>query len=337
MNPLRRLDDLVIPGAARGVRRTADRLSGRNRSRSQHRGPLRRVDDRLANRGLLGFVREVPQVGYLASGAVIIAGTLGALSMRNTGAGGTGTGARTGSDGTRGGAATGCPLPRTSDGIAAVGPDSGTAVSGYLGSRRSLVDACAAADPTMPALAVVSFTTSLSPQRAAVLLAGTTTTQLYAVLPSATGTARLLPVATDTGQTTSAVTTVSLATSFMAAFTSAAVQFAADATSQESQAGSVTSSDPAQLAFRADFLTAAKADRAREQALREGCSCAYGALVQAPFAQLQRLAGTSGVRLVDPAPLGTAQEGLTARPVLPAERTAIGSSGPPTPIRAGQL
>lgn len=338
MTKQRRIDKLDarwVPVLARRLRDTLD-LPQRLPTSARE---LHALDERCTRSGALGYIREVPQLAFVAVALVLVAATLAALGLtggtpahpdRTTGAFGSlaPSALRT------------CPLGLAADGTAYVGPATAAPLARYAAGRRRLLIQCAQNAPHALALAVVSLDGPATPDAAAALFGDTTVLQVFVTLPTAPSMPRLLPLTAAGAASAASLPAGSggpeLPAAIRAAFVAAATQFADDEGLQVSQADSITSSDPILLAGKNDFLSAARADRAQETALRDACRCVYGALVEATLQQLLSL-NDPGVRLVDLAPVGALPAGVTGRPLLPSERSRIGTAAPPTPVVAGSL
>jgi len=365
---LRRLDQLLIPrksrgpggvdgaapGPPKGAPRRAPAVEAVGPADSAARadpptpsrdGRLRRLDQRYARVGLLGFLHDVPQVAFVAVAALLVVGALAVLLVRGPGTGGgaanppgqgaqaappTGSGGGTGVPGVANSVVRGCPLPAADGGIAYVGPPAHEDIARFLVDQRKLLDACARSAGGQRLFAVVSLAAPQTPDGVARfvgrgpvgVLAG------YALLPG-DPLPRILPLGAGRTPLTASAMVI------RGAFAAAAASLAGDAKAQEQQAATITAPDPGQQAFKADFLKSAATDRAAQAGLAQGCGCVYGLLVEAKISALRTLDGASGVRLVELAPPGTALDGITPRPLLVSERDQTGTGAPPTPIPGG--
>jgi hypothetical protein len=318
----------VVPAAR--VPRTAP-AAGRRPRRRRGLGVLRRaarLDARVSHRGVLGFVRDLPQAGFVVIGALIIVAALAIVHIDAE--------THSVSDATSPGApvaiAKGCPageLP-PGEGAADVGPDGSESVPAYIAMTASTFSACLAADPAASFYAVVSFDRLKTPADAAAALNGATVLDAFVDLAGATDSPRVLPLTgADDG-------VVRVTASITAGYAAAAGQFEQDGMLQSAQANSIVATNAVERAGKASFEQAAQADAYQAHQLDVSCACTYGAVVVGRLSELATLR-TSDVRAIDLAPAGTVASGLTARPLLPTETTTLSAAAEPTTVVAGNL
>lgn len=265
---LRRLDDRVLPVAARG-------LAG---AETAVRDTVRRV------------ARRRPPLPVAALAAVLAA-TLAAGAA--VAAGG------------RGEPAAPPATPPRQPSTAAVGPRPGQPVAGYLAAARARLDRLAGDAPTY---AVVDLRRYVDPAGLRRLLGATAASRVWTHVPGDTAN-RLTPVQ---------ALPVSGVAAVPAALAAAAGQARRDAAAYarilrvlRAAPGTLP---PAQLARYRELAAGAAAQAA---ALGPSCRCLFAALVRARPAALHRLAGTPGVRAVDPAPPGVPYGGIDATALRP--------------------
>lgn len=306
------------PRAAAAARPAAVRAR-----REAQPGTLARLDARLAHRGILRVVADLPQLGLLVVGLLLVAGAVAAIEV--TGDGGS-DGSSTNGTTT---VATACPVGRAA-GSAFVGPLGDTALSTYITQQDRNLTACARSSAASRLLAVVSFHDAESPAAASQDLRGVSVGQVFAQLPANPASPRVLPVTGPQDGSTQ------LEASIDDAYDAAQQAFLADRSAQLMFADSVTAATPLDVAGKADAQATAAKDALQAAQLRLRCACIYGAVVSGRVADLQALR-TSAVRVIALAPAGTTAGGLTARPLLPTERGALGAAAAPTPVVAGSI
>lgn len=322
MNPLRSIDEAAVPRVARALRRSVDAARCAPARAARRVGAL---DRRFARGRVLGFVRDVPQAGFVAVGALLVAAALGAVSV---GAGRSAGPASAGAPNGRAipGCASGTADP---EGGAYVGPASSAVVSAYVHDQDRLLAACAAAAPDQPALALVSLPQPATPGDAAGALRGVTVDTAYVVIPGQGSTPYRLSLTGAQGGT------VAVAASISAGYAAAQAQLEQDRMLELAQADSMQGTDPAGAAGRQAFVAQADADELAAGQLRIQCPCVYGAVVSGPIRALAALR-TSSVRVVALAPAGSRADKITARPLLPTETTMLSDAAPPVVPEAGQ-
>lgn len=325
MNLLRSLDAALVPRLARTLRRSLDALGSGPRATMSGLG---RLDDRLARRGVLGFVRDLPQVGFVVVGVLLVAATLGAV--------------RAGADRSAGPPAperqvagvvdiVGCPAGTTDpSGGAYVGPAPADTVDSYLRIQDRLLATCVSAAPGQHLLAVVSLPRPATPGDTAAALRGVTVHRAYVVIEGHESTPYELDL---TGARDG---TVAVAASISAAYAATQAQFEQDRMLELAQADSVEVTNPTEAAGKAAFVAKAADDELAAGKLRSQCACVYGAVVSGPIRALAALQ-TSSVRVVALAPVGAVATRITVRPLLPTETTALSDAAAPVVPEAGDL
>ncbi|MCK9893877.1 hypothetical protein [Frankia sp. AgB32] len=171
-----------------------------------------------------------------------------------------------------------------------IGPGTHDPVADYLGASRQSLANQAAAAPNLDAYAVVSLDAAVTPEGLLETFGAYRTVQVF--FTAGLG-----------GEAEQAVVQDPVS-DVRAAFASAAEQTDARA-AVDRRAGDATADD--------------RDSRAATQ-LRAGCACLFAAVVRAPASRLAQLAADPRVRVVDPAPPGTAPPSVTFIPLSPDRR-----------------
>ncbi|MGH3744484.1 MAG: hypothetical protein ACRDTP_06460, partial [Mycobacteriales bacterium] len=278
-------------------------------------------------RGVLGFVRDLPQVGFVAVGALLVAAALSAVRVDADRTAGPVAGPPPVVPTPIAGCASGTADP---SGGAYVGPAAADSVPAYVRGQGRLLAACAAVAPDRRALAVVSLPRPATPGDTAGALRGVTVDTAYVVVPGHESTPYRLDL---TGARDG---TVAVAAAIGAAYAAAQAQFEQDRMLELARADSVRVTDPGEAAGRAAFVARAGADDMAAGQLRSRCACVYGAVVSGRIRTLAALR-TSSVRVIALAPAGAVAAKVVARPLLPAETTALSGAAAPVVPEAGEL
>lgn len=294
-----RLRALVDAAAARrGQAATAVRRSTRGLLHPAPDAPLRRLDDRFAARGPLALLRDVPQLGLLLVGAVLVAGS--GVALQRSGTQRQAASTRQLVDAT---------IPTT------LGPAPGTKVAAYLAAtrRRAVLVSQAAPDHTYTAL--VSFIRYLTPEQSQLLLGELEVKKVLAHirLPEA----EVLPIPVTSG----------LVSDVRVTFTAVSKRKVRDRKEFLNLASSISGATKEERQFRA-FYTAAAATAGKEAAAYAGtCPCLFAALVRGKARDLAALPALSGVRAVDIG--GGDDDTLQVLPLLPEQTVTV--TRPATP------
>ncbi|CAO5232729.1 hypothetical protein [Frankia sp. AgKG'84/4] len=171
-----------------------------------------------------------------------------------------------------------------------IGPGTHDVVADYLGASRQSLANQAATAPNLDAYAVVSLDTAVTPEGLLAVFGAYRTVQVF-FTAGLGGEAEQAVVRDPVGDV-------------RAAFASAAGQAQARAA-----AGG-----------RGGDANADERDSRAAAELRAGCACLFAAVVRAPAGRLAQLAEDSRVRVVDPAPPGTAPPSVTFIPLSPDRR-----------------
>jgi hypothetical protein len=184
------------------------------------------------------------------------------------------------------GPAAGAPTPQQVPAIT-VGPYPGDSVTTYAGIADQELAQYAQSAPQADLLAIVSLSSYRTPAALHLLFAEYRITEVFYAVPGTGG-------PTHTAAVTDPIADV------LAAF-----QAQADA-------------DTRQAADASDPTTRARA-AGEARGLRADCACLFAAVVRAPAAELELLRHDPSVRVVDPAPPGTFEAGVTFVPILPSQ------------------
>jgi hypothetical protein len=292
---LQDLDRRFIAAAAPRLRRLVDRLHSPELRRPDLTN-LGALDARWANRGALGFFREVPQLMGVLIGIVFVAGTLAALVQH----GSSSSAQQTVVDG--GGAAPDEPASTT------LGPAVGDSVTSYLATAANGLGAATRHAADRPRLALVSLTGYQTPAQLGHLLAGYPVQQVWLRDPLAGPDASQLPLAVGRD----------LLADLRSAYARTAATEAISQAKYQMLADTTEAGDPYKPFYRHYAQLAAQQARA----YRQDCACVFAALVAATPAQLDILRGRRGVRGLELAGAGLTAADLTVTP-LPPEVTGI--------------
>jgi hypothetical protein len=321
---LRDLDDRYVPALARFVQRATAPLDRFRRARppapvtrprpqARPVGPapvivrLRGVDDRYARSGPLALLRDLPQLGYLAIGAIVLAGGATALQRsRNVDARDAGDQVV---DTAPGG---GDDLPDLEEGDARVGPALGDDVVSYLGDAQAELRRRADRDDDDDhSWAVVSFVRYLDPTQLAATVKRTPPSFILFRVPPRPGTQAEpeapAPVKGDVTQAT------------VSAFARVARDKRVEAAEKE-RLVTETANDPA---FQKEYADLAAQYKREATALSGGCACVFAVIVKASADDLLRLSRVAGVRTVDIGPRNAEFKDLQFRGLLPEEKVTV--------------
>jgi hypothetical protein len=294
---LRDVDDRWLPVAAARVRAWAERLDGlRTRGTTAVASfDLRQLDERYA-KGPLRALHQHPVVGLVLATALVAAG-LGAALDRE-----------------RAEAPAPRPAGRTDTGPSydalrgsTLGPAVGTDVAAYVRTTtQGLVTAVRSA-PGDRRVALVSFSTYLTPEGTQVLLNGFPPARVFLRAPSAGAEATPLPVEVRGD----------LLTALRKAYADTARSRAAAATSYQGYVDTLKGTTPEDERFRELYAAFARAARIEAREYGGDCACVYAALVVATPGQLLTLRQRAGVRAVELAPAGYTTGQVQVQPLLP--------------------
>ena len=318
---LRELDDRLVPRLATGLRRALDRVPG-VRARIPAPGPPARVsvpaarpapgpdplDEEATHGGLLGLIRDVPQLAALVVAAVFL--SVGAFVLE-----------RAGDER----AAERQDVPGVEDAepvtpSAALGPEVGTDVAGYLSRSREDVAALASRDSEGRYIALVLLSDYIAPEALPTTLQGFRVGRVYGRAAAAGELAEVLEIPTP-GDPVTVVRAVFART-------------AAEKREQEAEfrglAESIEGTAPQDADDKAAYLVDADRVAAEATAYASSCACLFAAVVEGTAASLARLLDAPSVRGVEVAGRGTELSTLEVRPLWP-EQSGVVPTPPPAP------
>ncbi len=197
-----------------------------------------------------------------------------------------------------------------------LGPAPGQPVSQYLQQARTRLSQVAKGGPDATTVAIVDLTGYRTPQDVIRLFTGEKVTQVHfrARVPGVTTRPHVAAVS-GTDQVPSVLDR------------SGQVE-ASTAASLLRYAGTLPTTAPALTQQRNLLLQQAEVARAESVRLTATCPCVFAVVVQAPVRQLQAVAARPGVRLVDPAPAGSAPGSVGFVPLAPEVTTTVPQSAP---------
>lgn len=289
MSRLRDLDERLVPAAGRALRR-----AGALARELTALPALRRLDRRFASTGPLGYVREVPSVGFLVVMAVFAAGALSAASLTG----------RTSSP------------PAVDNGPLVLGPAAGADVAASFAAAAARLTAVATARPGARYLALMTLTTYHPVADAAV--PGVAVRRVYLRAPAVPGAqVQDVPVSAQAGP--------SLLTDLC---TASVTRKSADAADLRQLAASVEPTTPALQQQRDELTAQATREQAEAAAYQPPCRTLFALLVEGDAARLRGLLALDGVRGVELARAGASVAELQVRPVAPEVSGVVPSAAP---------
>lgn len=196
------------------------------------------------------------------------------------------------------------------DEVTRVGVAAGESIPGYMQDATADLAALPVASPPSGngTFALVSLSTYLTPQRAAVVLDDVPVAAVIGRVP--------LP---ERQTEVVRITTPGLPDDVIAAMTDLAARKDREAGDYRARAATVSPRRPEQ---RELYLSAAHMAAAEATAYRGGCACVYAAVVRAEPVALRRVASQPDVRVVDPAPEVRRLDRTVFTPPLP-EQDAV--------------
>lgn len=310
MSRLSDLDDRYVPLLAARLRTLVDALGGgtarvgdrvtalrTSLTDPQGGGFFHRLDARYAARGPLGLLREVPQLGLLLVAAVFLGGAGVALARSGPSDGG----------------ARGPGSAISSGEVVTVGPDVGDDVAAYIEASKARVVDLNRADPDKRYTALVSFVAYAKVEDIATLVEEVATERVFSRARAAGTTAEVLEIEVD-----------QLVPDTLRVFAATAQRKALDQEANLSQARSITSTVPTEIAFKQEFVRQAEVEGKEAAAYRTSCACVFAVLVEGTARQLSELVSVPGVRTVDVAVAGaTAKDVAVEQYFLPEDKGTI--------------
>jgi hypothetical protein len=300
---LKNLDQRFIRAAAPRVAKRVDgaRSTGEQTVQAFRELELKdlgNLDQRFANKGALGFFREVPQLLAVVVGIVFILGTVVAARQLGERA--------QGSDTSTGTSTTGGPAAPLSDSL---GPDVGSAVPSYLTTSAQDLTEAAKDDPDGARVALVSLGAYYRPEVAASILSGYVVNRAWTRDRSAGKLAPELPLEVS-GDLLPA----------LRSFYARQAKGQADAARSYQELADTTTNDPT---FKADYLRFATLSRKQATSYGANCACVFSVVVTATPTQLLSLRSRPGVRALEVGGKGQRLTDLTINPLLPEATTVV--------------
>jgi hypothetical protein len=301
------VDRRLVPAAARRLRSAVDageraraaavatvRATGRRSVRAVGSG-LDRLDARLAARGPLALLREVPQLALLLVAAVFAGGALAAVRLAEPEPPPVAQGELRG------------PAGEDVLGTASLGVPPGEDVDTWLAQARTVVEELAERAPDRRYLALVTLDAHVPIADVARLTVGVDPVRAYLRAPGLeTAETVELPLA---GVSTAAV--------LPALCTATSARKAEDAESLRSLAATIEVMTPEEQLQRDDFVQEADRATAEAQAFGGDCATLFALVVEGEARSLAALLQRPGVRGVEAAPAGITLLDLQVAPLLP--------------------
>ena len=318
---LRELDDRLVPRVAAGLRRALGRVPG-VRSRVPEPGAPARVavpatsaapapdplDEEATHGGLLGLVRDVPQLAALVVAAIFL--SVGAFVLDRAG---------------EERAAELRDVPGVEDAepvspSAALGPEVGADTAGYLSRAREDVAALASRDSEGRYIALVLLSDYITPEALPTTLQGFRVGRVYARASEAGELAEVLEIPTPDDP--------------VAVVQAVYTRTAAERREQEAEfrglADSIEGTAQQDVDDKAAYVADAERVAAEADAYAASCACVFAAVVEGTAASLARLLDAPSVRGVEVAGRGTELATLEVRPLWP-EQSGVVPTPPPAP------
>lgn len=315
---LRDLDERVVPQAARRLRGGVEVVRGAVRAgrRRLERlsdplpadavpGPLRRLDERLVDRGPLQVLARAPQYAALVLAALLLVGTSLAITAPEDLAGESAVQVAGSAPGT-------------------LGPAVGVVVDDYLAQARAAAVEASRERPDVEHLALVSLSEYALPGQIAPLVEGLQPLRAYLRVPGTQPTEVL------------SVEVAALEGDLSAVYAATADRKAEDAAELRVLAESI-GQDPAQQQFQQFYRDAADVAARESEAYRTGCACLFAVVVRGPAALLASLPALSGVRGVELAAPGTELVELRVQPLAPEQTGTVEPAADPRPQVPGTV
>lgn len=297
---LKDLDDRLVPRIAGALDRVA-RLFPKT---PEPQGPLpviirlRRLDDRLTGTGPLALFREVPQLGAVVIGLLVLVAAATARSRMDP----RGTPRQETTDGT------GTPV-ETDPGDGTLGPQIAENVTAYVDETKARLRLVAPRQPDGTVVAVVSFSRYLTPEQVRDLVGPLQVRQLFyraSALRLPDGLPRTIEVQDLVEDTRAELERV-------------ADEQAANAR-ENRKVAATTVNDPA---FKKEYERDAALWEREARQLRGRCACVYGAVVRGRLRLLVDLLNLAGIRTIDVSNVDAKFEDLTYTALLPEETKTV--------------
>ena len=306
---LRDLDQVWVPRMARRVGRLADRAA-RRRERAQELAQsldadaLRRLDERMTRRGVLGVVREVPQLGIavialLLFVSCVVAGKMEADQQRQQNA--SSSGPVTPSEEVQPAAGT------------ALGPDVGGTTGEYeADAATSLTNALKDA-PDARHVALISLDRYLTPAQTVSLFSGYDVKRVFLRSRAAGKEAAQLPVEIK----------AELGPELAKAYQTTAKSRRDAQKAYQGYVDTIDVTTREEQLFKDQYIAFARSTGIEARDYASQCACVFAVVVEDGADALQVLTTRPGVRAVELADKGQTLGALQVRPLLPETRGVI--------------
>ena len=279
MTFLRDLDEKYLPGLARRV----DAFVARLPKPPEPSGPLpvivrlRLWDDRYARRGALATLREVPQLGAVAIGILLLAN---GVTVRS----------RSGPEAERANPPGASPGTSVAPEDGTLGPDLGEDVVSYISAARAKLTLLGAATPAGTAIAVVHLREYLTPAQAAELLGPVQARQVFfRVAPMPVGKTSVMNVEVE-----------DLVKDTRAEFRRLADERTLEANRNLAFAATIEGDNPEEVAQKKESEKDAAQWLAEAKILRIRCACIFAVVVRANLRLLLDMGRVGEVRAIEP-------------------------------------
>ncbi|MGN9808669.1 hypothetical protein ACTMSW_04845 [Micromonospora sp. BQ11] len=200
---------------------------------------------------------------------------------------------------------------RTVGEVTRVGVAAGDSIPGYVRSAAADLAALetAAPEPGDGTYALVSFTSYLTPQRAAAVFGDVPVTAVFGRVPLPDRQTEIVRIAAQR-----------LPDDVVAGMADLAVRKDREAADYRDRAAALGGGGPAERELRQLYVSGAQVAEAEAVAYRSGCACVYAAVIRAGAGTLRGVASRAEVRVVDPAPEVRRLDRAVFTPPLPEQR-----------------
>lgn len=298
MSLLKDLDEKYVPRLAEAL----DRVARRFPKAPEPTGPLpvilrlRRLDDRWTAAGPLATLREIPQLGAVVIGALVLSGSV-AVRARSPERQLPGAPAASESP---------APFEIPDDGT--LGPDIGDDVRTYVEDTKARLRALAPGRPDAMVVAVISFTAYRTPEQVRDLVGVLQVRRVFyrAPMPLPQGmveTVAVIDLVADTKKDMGRVASIR----------------AADARELRKVAATIEN-DPAQ---KSEHEKDARINEREAELLRGSCPCVYGVVVRTRLRLLLDALALPTIRAIDVSNVDAKLEDFTFTALLPDEKTTV--------------
>jgi hypothetical protein len=224
---------------------------------------------------------------------------------------------------------------RTVGDVTRVGVAAGDSIPGYVRSAAADLAALPTAAPEVGdgTYALVSFTSYLTPQRAAAVFGDVPVAAVFGRVPLPDRQTEIVRIAAQR-----------LPDDVVAGMADLAVRKDREAADYRDRAAALGGGGPAERELRQLYVSGAQVAAAEATAYRSGCACVYAAVIRAGAGTLRGVASRAEVRVVDPAPEVRRLDRTVFTPPLPEQQEVAsppadkGLATPePTPTTGGRV